>query len=54
MVNLEVFVYDRRKGDKPEVKLQVDSETLSFSGFKQMLCKVCLCFCSHFVFIVVG
>ena len=39
MVNLEVFVYDRRKGDKPEVKLQVNSEKLSFSEFKQTLCK---------------
>jgi hypothetical protein len=44
MVNIEVFVYDRRKGDKPEMKLQVESDGLSFSEFKQTLYKVCLRF----------
>ena len=40
-MNLEVFVYDRRKGDKPEVNLEVDPDDASFSQFKQTLCKVC-------------
>ena len=51
MVNLEVFVYDRRKGDKPDVKLQVESDHLSFSEFKRTLCKVCLCFLLTFCFL---
>ena len=42
MDKLEIFVYDRRKGDKPEVKLQLPRGHLNISSFRDTLSKVCL------------